>query len=228
MGSICSSGHKALEIARPRSVDVLAPGNFVQENNRSFYSIYKLSPDPLGSGALGEIRLCTDLRTGDTRAVKIISKAGLNKAEVDSRSVFHEVEILKTLDHPNILKTFEYFEDRSNFYIVMEYCQGGDLFDKVSQLLVFTEKQAAKIMSQVFSGLSYLHSRGVIHRDMKPENVVIVDELEGNEDDLQIKIIDFDNATFYEINTQISGSYGTTLYMAPEVFDKNYNEKCDM
>lgn len=232
MGSICPTRANNEEIEnkpkrKNKSDDIcMTPGLFVQENTRSFYSVYKIDSNPIGSGLMGEIRLCTDLRTRDVRAVKIISKAGLDKKEIDSRSVFYEVEILKTLDHPNILKIFEYFEDRSNYYIVMEYCQGGDLFDKVVQMKSFTEHQAAKILEQIFSGLSYLHNRGVIHRDIKPENIVIVDTEDPNE--LSIKIIDFDNATFFEVNQQIQGAYGTPLYMAPEVIKGKYNEKCDM
>lgn len=233
MGSICSKDPNlipkpSLQQLEIRSADQipLSPGVFIQENTQNFFSKYRLHSNPIGSGLYGEIRLCEHIRTHDIRAVKIITKAGLAQEVIDSRSVLNEVDIMKTLDHPNILRIFEYFEDHSNYYIVMEYCKGGDLFDKVVSLTKFTEKQAALIMEQIFSGLNYSHNRGVVHRDMKPENVVIMDT--SSDDDLAIKIIDFDTATFFNVNSHLKGSYGTPLYMAPEVIKGKHNEKCDL
>ncbi|CAG9324608.1 unnamed protein product [Blepharisma stoltei] len=233
MGNICSQAPVAPQptITVHRRIlsaaDIIpSPMNFVQENPLSFFSIYRLQSNPIGSGMYGEIRLCEHLRTGDVRAVKIITKAGLPQSVIENRSVLNEVNIMKTLDHPNILRIFEYFEDKSNYYLVMEYCKGGDLFDKVVSLTKFTEKQAARIMEQIFSGLQYLHNNGVTHRDMKPENIVIMDT--NSDEELNIKIIDFDTATFFTVNGQIQGYFGTPCYMAPEVFKGKYNEKCDL
>ena len=92
---------------------------------------------------------------------------------IQNRSVLNEVDILKTLDHPNVLKIFEYFEDDRYYYIVMEHCREGDLFDSLEKAGKYDEETAAKIMAQVFSGLSYIHNKNVIHRAIKLENILI-------------------------------------------------------
>jgi calcium-dependent protein kinase len=200
-------------------------GTFVQENHESFSSIYKLHSKPIGSGAFAEVWLCDHMRSGETRAVKILHKSGVSEHDIRMRSVFLEVEILKTLDHPNVLKVYEYFEDEEDYYIVMEYCPGGDVFDKLESVGTFTERYAARIMKYLLSGLAYLHSRHVVHRDIKPENLLITNG--QSFDEFSIKIIDFNVATRKE-NEKLSGVTGTTDYMAPEVFRGVYDEKCDL
>lgn len=202
-----------------------SPSLFVQENLESFYSIYTLHEKPIGSGAFAEVWLCDHKRSGETRAVKILHKSGIAEEDIRIRSVFMEVEILKTLDHPNVLKVFEYFEDNEDYYIVMEYCAGGDLFDKLESVGTFTERYAARVMKLLLSGLAYLHNRKVVHRDIKPENLLITNS--DSFDDFNIKIIDFNVAT-KKSTTQLKGVTGTTDYMAPEVFRGLYDEKCDL
>ena len=198
-------------------------GMFVQENTKSFNEVYRLHASPLGAGAFGEVWLCNHTITNELRAVKVLLKEGIPQEEIDKRSVFLEVEILKSLDHPNILKVYEYFEDTSKYYIVMEYCKGGDVFDKLAKLGTFSEAQAAKVLKQLLSGLAYLHHRKVIHRDIKPENLLLCES--DNPDDLSIKIIDFNISTVQKGKLEI---IGTTDYMAPEVFKGDYDEKCDI
>lgn len=202
-----------------------SPSLFVQENLESFYSIYNLHQNPIGSGAFAEVWLCDHKRSGETRAVKILHKSGIAEEDIRIRSVFMEVEILKTLDHPNVLKVFEYFEDADDYYIVMEYCVGGDLFDKLESVGTFTERYAARVMKLLLGGLCYLHSRKVVHRDIKPENLLITNS--NSFDEFNIKIIDFNVAT-KKVNRQLKGVTGTTDYMAPEVFRGLYDEKCDL
>ena len=202
----------------------LSAGLFVQENSKSFTEVYRLHDKPLGSGAYGEVWLCNHLITNELRAVKILLKDGMPQEEMDNSSVFVEVEILKSLDHPNILKVFEYFEDPTRYYIVMEFCKGGDVFDKLEKLSKFTEPQAATVIAQLLAGLNYLHGRKIIHRDIKPENLLLCES--QNPQELNIKIIDFNVATANKkSNTEV---IGTTDYMAPEVFKGRYDEKCDI
>ena len=234
MGALCSGSIQIQTLPSTTSHSPLvnskedlqfSPGLFVQENTDSFYSIYDLHEKPIGSGAFAEVWLCDHRRSGETRAVKILHKSGISDEEVRIRSVFLEVEILKTLDHPNILKVFEYFEDDVDYYIVMEYCPGGDLFDKLESVGTFTERYAARAMKLLFSGLCYLHSRKVVHRDIKPENILMINP--ESFDDFNIKIIDFNVAT-KKVDKKITGVSGTTDYMAPEVFRGVYDEKCDI
>ena len=233
MGSICAGNYIISKPETRRSTLIsnkndihFNTGMFVQENSSSFHSLYKLNTSPIGYGAFASVWKCTHKRTGDERAVKILLKAGIPQKDIDSRAVFNEVEILKTLDHPNIVKVFEYFEDDCNYYILMEYCAGGDLFDKLQQTRQFTEVQAVKIMKKLFSALNYLHSKGVIHRDLKPENILVVqsDQLEMN---FNIKVTDF-NVSKGQNNLSSPRVAGTVDYMAPEAFDGKFDEKCDL
>ena len=91
------------------------------------------------------------------------------------------------MDHPNILKLYEYFEDEKNFYIITEMCKGGELFDKIVEKEFFTEPEAAHPFKQILQGVNYCHSKNIVHRDLKPENFLY----ETKADDSDIKIIDF-------------------------------------
>lgn len=108
------------------------------------------------------------------RAVKIIKKKAL--AEDERKKLKNEAEILKQLDHPNIIKLYEIFEDKKYYYIIMEFLTGGELFEKITDEDFygdFTEKDAANIMQQVFRGINYCHCNNIVHRDLKPENLLL-------------------------------------------------------
>lgn len=201
---------------------VISPSSFVKQNNAAFNSLYKVENFPLGSGARGEVRLCIHKPTKDRRVVKIITKSSLPPDVIESNSVFEEVTILKDLDHPNLPRVYEFFTDPTKFYIVLEFCKGGDLFDRITELQKFDEDQAAEIMSQLLAGVNYLHSKKIIHRDIKPENILL-----ESKDTFLLKIIDFDTATFFR-KGNYKEMFGTPMYMAPEVVKGKYNEKCDL
>jgi calcium-dependent protein kinase len=118
------------------------------------------------------------------RAVKIIRRDMLSKHEFER--IFIEVGILKQLDHPNIVKIYEVFEDPKRFYIVTELCKGGEVFDEILRRDHFSEKDAAGVVKQVLEAVSYCHGEKVVHRDLKPENLLF-DEEGGD----VIKVIDF-------------------------------------
>ena len=202
---------------------IFSPGLFARENEGSFYSQYEVEPKSLGAGRNGDVRKCIHKKSKDERVVKIIAKSRLLKEEIETRAVFKEVEILKTVDHPNLPRIYEFFEDSDNFYIILEFCKGGDLFDKIVEMQEFSEDQAAWIMHQILSGLTYLHGMKIIHRDIKPENILL-DDKSG----LHLKIIDFDTATFFCSSGYHRGIYGTALYMAPEIIKGRHTEKCDL
>ena len=191
---------------------------------KNFYSQYKLSPNPLGSGLYGEIRLCTHIKTEKVYAVKIILKAGLPTDLVKHHSIEKQFRLIQTLDHPCILKIFEFYEDFSNYYLVMEYVNGGDLYSKIEKTKKFSEETAAKIIKQLLSALAYMHSKNIAHRDIKPENILI-EEKNGA---MALKLIDFDTCIKVAPSTKLKGIFGTVYYMAPEVIEGYYNEKCDV
>jgi len=104
------------------------------------------------------------------------------------------VNILKTLDHPNILKLIELFQDDSNYYLITEMCQGGELYKRIIERDSFTESEVAGYMKQILSAIVYCHSKSIIHRDLKPENLLF--DSEAN--DANLKVIDFGISTKHD------------------------------
>ena len=105
--------------------------NFLSQNEgkvKNFYVIGKA----IGSGSFGEVRLCIHKETGSQRAVKVLKKSHMDHEE--KAMLFNEINNLKDLDHPNILKMYEFFEDEKRYYIVTDICKGGELFDEIKEL----------------------------------------------------------------------------------------------
>ena len=158
---------------------------------------------------------------------------------VDLLKFKNEINTLSKVDHPNIIKFYEIFEDERNFSFIMENCSGGELFqkilDKLSKGETFSEKEAVPIFKQLMSAISYCHSQGICHRDLKPENILFLNK----KPDSPIKIIDFGlSKIFGEIKPLMKGNkyeknimsarIGTSYYMSPEVLQGNYDNKCDI
>lgn len=195
--------------------------DFVTQNSgklRDFYRIGKL----LGQGAFGEVRMCVSRNSGETRAVKVLKKSQMDAEE--QKMLFNEINILRSLDHPNIVKMYEFFEDDKRFYIVTEICKGGELFDEIISRGKFTERDTAVLMKQLLMCVNYCHKNNVVHRDLKPENIL----LESNKDFDQIKIIDFGTSLTIDPSKTLDEKLGTPYYIAPEVLNKKYNHKCDI
>ena len=138
-----------------------------------------------------------------------------------------EINILKTLDHPNIIKVYEFFKTEKYIYIINELCTGGELFDKIVDVKYFSEIVACNIMRQLLSAVAYCHEKGVIHRDLKPENILIEKVEEKNKDFFHIKVIDFGTCEMLK-KSKLTEQIGTSFYIAPEVLKNGYNEKCDL
>lgn len=134
---------------------------------RDFYRIGKV----LGEGAFGEVRLCVHRDSGAQRAVKVLRKSHMDEEE--KNMLFNEINILKGIDHPNIVKMYEFFEDDKRYYIVTEICKGGELFDEILARGKFGEKDAAVLIKQVLSCINYCHGSKIVHRDLKPENILL-------------------------------------------------------
>ena len=163
---------------------------FVQKGQGTLRDIYKIG-QVLGEGAFGEVRLCTHRETKEKRAVKVLKKENMDKHE--QQTMLNEINTLRSLDHPNIVKIFEYFEDEKRFYIVTEHIQGGELFDEIIAKGKFNERDASVLLKQLLSCVSYCHEHNIVHRDLKPENVL----LEASKEFDQIKVIDFGLAKLY-------------------------------
>ena len=180
---------------------------------------YKQGID-IGEGGFGKVKTIIHKKTGQLRAVKLIKKS--KEFNLD------EIENLMLLNHPNILKLYEYFYDQEeNIYIITEYIRGVELFTKIQQLRHFTEEEAAIIIKSILQAIAYCHSRGIIHRDLKPENILIPTG-SAKIDYTLLKIIDFGASVLKKDDGKITFRFGTPYYIAPEVLQESYNEKCDV
>lgn len=202
----------------------VSPSFFIKENELAFSELYMVG-SKLGKGGYAEVKRCTHKPSTELRAVKIYSKQLYGPGKPEQGKMLEEMNIMAKLDHPNVIRIFDYFEDKKSYYLVMEYCEGGELFDKIKKGVKMTEGEAAKVMRQVISVLAYCHDLGIVHRDLKPENIM----LDERKTELNIKIADFGTACYLDHNREAHGVIGTSLYMAPEVINfSSYNEKCDM
>lgn len=192
--------------------------NTVYKNQNKITKEYKIWIDQIGKGAFGEVRKALHLESGEFRAVKIVYKHECSAEE--QKKILKEVDILKQLDHPNIIKIYEFFEDTKFMYIIMELAQGGELFDKIQNVHHFSERKAAEIFQQVLSGVNYLHKHNIVHRDLKPENILFDGEI--------LKIVDFGTSRNFDNKKKMKNCHGTPYYIAPEVLNESYNEKCDV
>jgi calcium-dependent protein kinase len=196
----------------------ISKGNFINYKKGLIENDYIIG-DICGSGAFATVRKVTNKISGQVRALKIIKK---QKGQ-DSARMYLEVEILKKLVHPNIMQIFEFYEDKKNFYIITELCEGGELFDQIVEKGSFNETEAAWCMKQLMSAINYIHTNNIVHRDLKPENILL-DTKKNN----IIKIIDWGTARFFEKNKKMNKVSGTPYYIAPEVLFEKYDEKCDV
>jgi calcium-dependent protein kinase len=146
----------------------------------------------IGEGAIGEVRLGKEKDSKTTRALKFINKGKFKKSE--SKAVMTEVTILSQLDHPNIVKLYEFYEEPKNYCLVMELCTGGELFDGIVANKNFSEVTARTCVKQILSCVNYIHGKGFVHRDLKPENILLEPDLDFN----KMKFIDFGTAEFYD------------------------------
>ncbi|CAB9517328.1 MAP kinase-activated protein kinase 2 (Fragment) [Seminavis robusta] len=137
------------------------------------------------------------------------------------KELIHEVSILREIDHPHIARAIETFDFQGRLYICLELCSGGDLYSRDP----YTELEAANIVSGVLSAVSYLHSKGIIHRDLKFENIMFADKRQ----DAEVKLIDFGlSQKFASQEEHMSDAVGTVYTMAPELLAGHYNSKADV
>uniref|UniRef100_M4BPA9 non-specific serine/threonine protein kinase n=1 Tax=Hyaloperonospora arabidopsidis (strain Emoy2) TaxID=559515 RepID=M4BPA9_HYAAE len=175
----------------------------------SFHRFYKLGRK-LGSGAFSVVHIATHRETRKQVAVKCIAKAKMG--HLDVHSLNQEVEVLSSLNHPNIVPLLDYFEEDRYYYIVTPLCTGGELFDDLVKRKSYTEEDARVLMRKLASAIDYLHSRGIVHRDLKPENILLKTSAPGAE----VMIADFGFAK--PMNGSRRGTAcGTPGYVAPEV-----------
>ena len=150
----------------------------------------------------------------------------LNKHKMSAKDLSHvmdEVDLLKKVDHPNIVEYFETYDDKQYLYLVMELCTGGELFDSHDEYIKkgkpYTEKKACDVVSKCLDALHHCHALGITHRDIKPENIMF-----GK--DGEVRLVDFGLAK--DTTHHMKAYAGTPYFMAPEVLNGNYTHKCDI
>ena len=136
--------------------------------------------------------------------------------------MMNEIDILRKMDHPNIVKAYEVYKSKSNIYVVMEFCSGGDLYARNP----YDETDAAKIVGKLLSALAYMHGKGIVHRDLKFENIMF----ESKAPDAEIKVLDFGlSKKFKDGHTGLmTEGVGTIYTMSPQVLEGEYSEKADL
>jgi len=178
----------------------------------------------LGEGGFGAVFLATEKDSGEKYAVKIISKGRMVK-EDDVAAVQAEITIMEHLNgHSNIVTLSGAFEDEDNVYVVLELCEGGDMFQRLLAKGRYSEKDAAELCRTMLEILAYCHEKDIVHRDLKPENFLF----DGPGDDARLKATDFGLSTFVPKNGKVKKACGTPIYIAPEVIKGEYDQKADI
>ena len=217
-------------IIRKESFVTINKGDITQ-----FYEVIK----KIGEGSYGKIYKVKNKQSGDIRAMKQILKSKIP----DINKFQNEIKILAMVDHPNIVRLFEVIEDDKYFNLFQELCTGGELSRKI-QTTQLKEKEIARIFNEIMSAVAYCHEKGIVHRDLKLENILFASE----SPDSPVKIIDFGFSVLLGKNNinkdknnndngnnlkksgfrRMKSKVGTLYYISPEIIKGNYDEKCDI
>uniref|UniRef100_A0AAZ3R4P6 Protein kinase domain-containing protein n=1 Tax=Oncorhynchus tshawytscha TaxID=74940 RepID=A0AAZ3R4P6_ONCTS len=178
-------------------------------------SYYAVKPNAvLGGGRFGQVHKCAELSSGLILAAKLIKVKGMRERD----EVKNEIGVMNQLNHVNLIQLYDAFESRTNLTLIMEYVDGGELFDRiVDENYQLTELDAIVFMRQICEGVQYLHQQYILHLDLKPENILCVNST-GN----QIKIIDFGLARKYRPREKLKVNFGTPEFLAPEVVNYDF------
>jgi calcium-dependent protein kinase len=182
---------------------------------------YEINMKVLGSGSYGKVFLAENKQDRSIRiAIKVMNKRDMT--EEDLEGLRREVQIMQQVDHPNIVKYYETYDDKKYIYLCMELCTGGDLFKKITDSgRPMSEKEVSFLLEKLLKALQHCHSQSIIHRDIKPENIMY------GEDD-EIKFIDFGFAVISKKRKATLDIAGTPYYIAPEVLTGKYGRECDI
>ena len=198
----------------------LLPDSSTLAKDNGIYKDFIIKNETIGQGAFATVKKCVERSTGNSFAVKIINRrkalntSGMGNALV---GVDRELSILEKLNHPNIVSLKAFYEDTENYYIVMELVPGGDLMDFVAANGAIGEDATQVITKQILEGILYVHKLGISHRDLKPDNILIMQD-----DPIFVKITDFGLAKFSDNLTLMKTFCGTLAYVAPEVITGKY------
>jgi len=184
---------------------------------------YNVKDKVLGSGYNGVVRLAID-KVAEKEQHYAVKAFKLSNITADKRQQLDsEVAVFLGMDHPHVARLFDVYETDEYLHLVMECLEGGELFDRVTERKRYSEQDAAEAARQMLLALNYLHSHGIVHRDLKLENF-LYDFKHGD----HLKLIDFGFSKVWDPNIKMHVSCGTLSYVAPEVLDKSYTKQCDL
>ena len=185
--------------------------NSYPKTNLSYYKIGR----SIGHGAFGKVNIALHVLSGHIVAIKSFNKI---KKTFPMNKILYEIKLLKKLrSHKNIIKYFEHFENEKHFFIVMENICGGNLLNAINKMSKFSESMAKNIFKQLIETIKYLHSIGIVHRDIKPDNILL--DLDNT-----IKLCDFGVSKEVKEGQLLTDSCGTPAFVAPEILkDSPYN-----
>ena len=177
--------------------------NYADINNYEFNKT-------IGEGNFAKVKLCTFKPTKEEFAIKIINKIKLKQKM--KHTLFQEIEIISKLKHQNIITVYQIIEDPENYYIVMENCKKGELFDYIVENQNLSEKESSIFFYQLINGVEYIHSQNIVHRDLKPENLLLTENK-------ILKIIDFGLSHYFDGDKLLKTKCGSPSYTAPEIIN---------
>ncbi|CAG9331896.1 unnamed protein product [Blepharisma stoltei] len=192
------------------------------ENIRDKYEFIKV----VGYGQFGTVREARlKIHNGSQECEKIFAIKSICKGRVVRliSCLRNEIEILMLVDHPNIIKLYEAYEDTKYIHLVMEMCTGGDILEFLLAKGSLSEEEIAKIMHKMLAAVNHLHSLHICHRDLKPENFL----LESHDEHAELRLIDFGMSIKYGEDLMYS-LVGTPYYQAPDIFKGIYGDECDV
>ncbi|KAK7278912.1 hypothetical protein RJT34_23951 [Clitoria ternatea] len=228
MGNCCVTPSGLINKGRKKRRQTDWPGNrklvvLKEPTGQDIGLRYELGRE-LGRGEFGITYLCKDKETKEELACKSISKKKLRTA-IDIEDVRREVAIMKHLPkHPNLVSLRDTYEDDNAVHLVMELCEGGELFDRIVARGHYTERAAATVTRTIVEVVQMCHMHGVMHRDLKPENFLF----ENKKETAPLKAIDFGLSVMFQPGERFNEIVGSPYYMAPEVLKRNYGPEVDI
>ena len=184
-----------------------------ESESNDINSEYKIT-GKIGKGRFADVFKCQHIASGKPFAVKVIDKTTID--DEDKEGLRAEIAILKLVSHPFIVSMKRVYETKTKIYIVMEWLEHGDLFKEVTKRGKFTENVARHVISQVLSAIRYCHLRGIVHKDIKPENI-LVERIDNGY--MRIFVTDFGLSQFAKPSEKLRDAAGSIAYMAPEMID---------
>ncbi len=198
-----------------------ASSNKVGASKQPFNAVYKLDNTVLGKGGFGVVSLGKRISDDAVVAVKIVTRAGERTVGAE-KALLQEWSVMKSLVHPGIIRAYDLFIEDRFCSLAVEYIAGGDLFERVVEKESYTELDARDLTKNLLLALKYLHDRNIVHRDIKPDNVLLMD----NKDNTSLKLADFGLAAkLNKPGDMLTGGGGTVGYAAPELIKRVEHSK---